>query len=221
MTALKIIGILLLIFFLIGLLRIGAVISFGEETIVKLRIGLLRLTLLPRKKKKPKKQKTPKKDLPEDSKGKKQRKLPKLTVEDIFDLISAVFDSLSGTLRSVCKRLRIDPMELTVIFGGTDPAEIAQAYGIANAFVWTLMPRAEEAFFLPNPAIHLRMDYEAEMTRCEGTVGVSVRICDIIAIVVALALPLAKWFIRLKRLHANNKNPTENSPEKITEKLSA
>ena len=55
MAALKIIGILLLIVLLLGLLRVGATITFAEETVVKLRIGPLRLTLLPKKKKKPKK----------------------------------------------------------------------------------------------------------------------------------------------------------------------
>lgn len=221
MTALKIIGIVFLILLLIGLLRIGAVISFGEGIVVKLRIGPLRLTLFPKKNKKPKKQKAPKEKPAEDNKEKKQRKLPKLTIEDLFDLISAVSDSLGGMLRSICKRLRIDPLELTAVFGGTDPAEIAQTYGVANAFVWTFMPRAEEIFFLPNPVIHLGMDYEAEMTRCEGTIGFSVRICDIIAIAAALVLPLVKWFLRFKKLHANDPKPTEVSPEKVTEKLSA
>ena len=69
MAALKIIGILLLIVLLLGLLRVGATITFAEETVVKLRIGPLRLTLLPKKKKKPKKEKQPKKEpAPEEKK---------------------------------------------------------------------------------------------------------------------------------------------------------
>ncbi len=53
MTALRIIGIILLICLLIGLLRVGVIVSFGEALTVKLRIGLIRLTILPKNHKKP------------------------------------------------------------------------------------------------------------------------------------------------------------------------
>lgn len=229
MTALKIIGILLLIFLLLGLLRVGATITFAEETVVKLRIGPLRLTLLPKAAKKPKKEKQPKQEpAPEEKKEKRARKLPRLTLQDILDLVSAVFSALHAALRRVCKRLRIDPMDVTAIFGGTDPADVAEAYGIANAVVFSVMPKAEEIFYLPDPAIHLRMDYGAEATRCEGKVGVSVRICDVFVILFALAAPLIKWFLRLKKAHANDLKPAEEAgeaakttTEQTTEKLSA
>ena len=229
MAALKIIGILLLIVLLLGLLRVGATITFAEETVVKLRIGPLRLTLLPKKKKKPKREKQPKKEpAPEEKKGKRAHKLPRLTLRDVPELVSAVFSALHAALRRVCKRLRIDPMEVTVVFGGADPADVAEAYGIANAVVFSLMPKAEEIFYLPDPAIHLRMDYGAEATRCEGKVGISGRICDAFAILFALAAPLIKWFLRLKKAHANDPKPAEktgeattNPTEQTTEKLSA
>ena len=229
MAALKIIGILLLIVLLLGLLRVGATITFAEETVVKLRIGPLRLTLLPKKKKKPKKEKQPKKEpAPEEKKGKRAHKLPRLTLRDVPDLVSAVFSALHAALRRVCRRLRIDPMEVTVVFGGADPADVAEAYGIANAVVFSVMPKAEEIFYLPDPAIHLRMDYGAEATRCEGKVGISVRICDAFVILFALAVPLIKWFLRLKKAHANDPKPAEktgeattNPTEQTTEKLSA
>ena len=159
MAALKIIGILLLIVLLLGLLRVGATITFAEETVVKLRIGPLRLTLLPKKKKKPKKEKQPKKEpAPEEKKEKRAHKLPRLTLQDVPELVSAVFSALHAALRRVCKRLRIDPMEVTVVFGGADPADVAEAYGIANAVVFSVMPKAEEIFYLPDPDIHLRME---------------------------------------------------------------
>ena len=139
-----------------------------------------------------------------------------------------MFSALHAALRRVCRRLRIDPMEVTVVFGGADPADVAEAYGIANAVVFSLMPKAEEIFYLPEPAIHLRMDYGAAATRCEGKVGISGRICDAFAILFALAAPLIKWFLRLKKAHANDPKPAEktgeastNPTEQTTEKLSA
>ena len=57
MTALKVIGIILLIFILIGFLRVGALMQFGDELHVQLSVGPFRFTLLPAKEKK----ETPKK----------------------------------------------------------------------------------------------------------------------------------------------------------------
>ena len=57
MTALKVIGIILLIFILIGFLRVGALIQFGDELHVQLSVGPFRFTLLPAKEKKEKPQK--------------------------------------------------------------------------------------------------------------------------------------------------------------------
>lgn len=227
MTALRIIGIILLICILIGLLRVGVIVSFGEALTVKLRVGLIRLTILPKKHKKPKKEEKP----PEEEKPKgekKKRKLPKPTLEEILDLISTAFSALGSTLRCVCRRLRIDPMQLCVIFGGSDPAGVAQSYGIANAAMWSLMPRAEELFNLPDPSIHLGMDYEADGTLCNGTVGLSVRVGDIFAILFTLAIPLLKWFVRFKKAHRNDPVPEakaadapQENEDNTTEKKSA
>ena len=49
MTALKVIGIILLIFILIGFLRVGALMQFGDELHVQLSVGPFRFTLLPAK----------------------------------------------------------------------------------------------------------------------------------------------------------------------------
>lgn len=51
MTALKVIGIILLIFILIGFLRVGALMQFGDELRVQLSVGPFRFTLLPAKEK--------------------------------------------------------------------------------------------------------------------------------------------------------------------------
>lgn len=205
MTALKVIGIILLILLLILLLRVGAEVRFGEETVVRLRIGPIRRTIRPDGEKPPKKQKEKKK--PEEQAEqppKKKRALPKPSLSEITDLISTAFSALKAAMRAACRRVRIDPLEVFVTFGGSDPADIAQTYGYASAAMWTLMPRAEELFNVPHPSLHLRMDYDAAQTRAEGTVGISVRIGDILAIAFALAGPLLKWFLRFKRAHAHD-----------------
>ena len=51
MTALKVIGIILLIFILIGFLRVGALMQFGDELREPLKVGPFSLTLLQAKEK--------------------------------------------------------------------------------------------------------------------------------------------------------------------------
>ena len=211
MTALKVIGIILLIFLLIGFLRVGALLRFGQELNLRLSVGPFRFTLLPAKEKKETAQ--PKKE-EEKRAEKKKRGLPKLTKEEKKDLISTALSALRESARRACKRLRIDPLEILVVFGGSDPAEIAQTYGYANAMMWGLMPHLEDIFLIPEPSLHLRMDYSAEKTRAEGSVGCSLRIRDGLRILIALLWPLLKWYLRYKKAHKNDapaEKPTESA----------
>lgn len=163
MTALKVIGIILLIFLLIGFLRVGALLRFGQELNLRLSVGPFRFTLLSAKEKKETAQEAAKTKKEEEKRAeKKKRGLPKLTKEEKKDLISTALSALRESARRACKRLRIDPLEILVVFGGSDPAEIAQTYGYANAVMWGLMPHLEDIFLIPEPSMHLRMDYSAE-----------------------------------------------------------
>ena len=56
MTALEIIGMILLLFLLLSLLRVGAIVDFGGELRVRLRVDPVKLTVLPRKEKKAQKE---------------------------------------------------------------------------------------------------------------------------------------------------------------------
>ena len=228
MTALKVIGIILLIVFLIGLIRVGAAVRFGEELGLRLLIGPFRITLLPAKEKKAaqngekKKKKAAETGKTEQSGKKKSRSLPKLTREEWRDLITTALSALKETARRTCRRLRIDPLEILIVFGGEDPADIAQSYGYASA----VMPQLEDLFHIPDPLLHLRMDYSAKETRAEGSVGLSLRVWDMLIIAFALMRPMLKWYRRFRRAHKNdqtaeaNAKATENR-ETQDEKLTA
>lgn len=232
MTALKVIGVILLIVFLIGLIRVGAAVRFGEELGLRLLIGPFRITLLPAKEKKAaqngekKKKKTTETGKTEQSGKKKSRSLPKLTREEWRDLITTALSALKETARRTCRHLRIDPLEILIVFGGEDPADIAQSYGYASAAMWSVMPQLEDLFHIPNPLLHLRMDYSAKETRAEGSVGLSLRVWDMLIIAFALMRPMLKWYRRFRRAHKNdqtaeaNAKATENR-ETQDEKLTA
>ena len=134
--------------------------------------------------------------------------------------------ALKRTLRRTCRRTRIDPLEVGVIFAGDDPADTAQTYGYANAALWTLMPKLEELFYIPKPSVYLGMDFTKAETSAEGTVGVSLRVCDLFAILFTLAVPVGKCFLRWRWAHGGEAKaeppaeravaPETNEPEKRT-----
>lgn len=207
MTVLKVIGIILLIFLLIGFLRAGATVFFENGLCVKLRVGWIRLTVFPRGKKKKKKE-TPKEEKPKEeaaeAKPKKRRAIPKPTAGELLDLAQTALSALGATAARACKRVRIDPLDVTVVLGGSDPASVAAAYGVASALMFAEMPKVEERFYVPNPALHLRMDFDAGGTTAAGRAGVTLRICDLFAIVFTLLIPMAKCFLRFKKAHRHD-----------------
>ena len=229
MTALKVIGIILLIFIALGFLRVGALMQFGDELRLQLSVGPFRFTLLPAKEKKEKTPKKAKEKKPKPEGGEAKKKpttLSKLTKEELKDLITTALSALKETAKRTCKRLRIDPLEILVVFGGTDPADIAQTYGYASAAMWGVMPHLEDLFRIPDPSLYLRMDYSAAKTRAEGTVGLSLRIRDGLHISLALLIPMLKWYLRYKKAHKNAppaEKPTESTPQtnEHSEKLTA
>ncbi len=201
MTALKIIGIILLIFLLLGFVRVGAHISFDGALRVRARVGVLWLAVYPRAPKKTEDGRKEKKAEPE--KPKKTRKglsLPKPAIDELIDLLETALSALGDTARRFCRRLCVDPLELTVTFAG-DPARAAERYGKASAAMYALMPRLEACFHIPDPSLHLRLDYTAESTSVAGRIGVSLRVCDLLALAFTLAPPLFKWYLRFRRAH--------------------
>ena len=130
MVALWILGILLLLIILLLLLRVGVRIRFGDELCVTATAGPIRLQLVPKpekeKKEKPKKETASETKKEGGEKKSSDKKLPLgLTFADIRSALPALWESLKRGLRRTRQRLRIDPMRLSVCFGGDAPAQVA------------------------------------------------------------------------------------------------
>ena len=214
MTVWKILGAIVVAALLLSFLPVSATARFGKTLTVCVQIGPLRRTVYPKPQRRQKKKDEPdggKKPSP-DRARKKKKPLPKLTAAELFDLLHVSLAALKKAAWRVCRRLRLDPLDLTLVFGGSDPAGVAERYGMANAVLWTFMPKAEELFYIPDPSVHLRMDFDAPKTQAHGIVAGSLRLCDLIAIAFTLLIPLAKWFVRYKKAHKG-----EETREKATE----
>ena len=133
------------------------------------------------------------------SKGKEKKK-PSLSAQDIKTLLPAVWASLKGGLRKTRQRLLIDPLELSAVLpGAMDPAGAAELYGYINAGMWTVMPQLEQLTRIPDPGLHVEVDFDSEQLRLTGRLGVSLQIRDLFAIGWAFAKPVIRWLLAMRK----------------------
>ena len=203
----KVLIIVFALLLLLALLRVGALLRFGEAFGLWLRIGPFKIDLLKKKEKKKTAETTPK--------VKKPR--PKPTWQELTDLAKTALKALKKALRHLKRTVRIDPLRLSLRIADSDPAKCAQNYGYVNAAVWTLMPLAEDTFDIPDARIHTEMDFEAERISAEGEVGISLRVFDVLAILLVLLVPLLKWYLRFTKAHKNDPPQQANVTEETTE----
>lgn len=202
MRWLWILGALLAALVLLARLRVGLRAAVhGEEATVVMTIGPFRLRLFPAKKeaeapKKTKKEKAPAK-APETN---KKRRLPKPGLEDVKSAVRALSPAFRKALHRTRRSIRIHPLRLFVTIGGAeDPAAAANIYGCAHGAVWTVMPALEQLLAIPDPYIHIGLDFDASRTLLEGELGLSIRLGTLIATGFGIGFPALRWFLQYQK----------------------
>ena len=198
MAALWIIGGILLLLILLLLLRVGVHLRFGEQLELTVIAGPARIQLLPREQKTKQKKKA-KGEAQEEKEPAKQREKVSLSFEDVRSALPYLWEGLKRALARTRRRMRIDPLRLSVVFAGEDSAAVAQTYGWASSAMWTLMPQLERLLKIPDPHIHLGTDFGAARTQIEGEAGVAFRIGDLLIIGLGFGIPLLKWLRKRKK----------------------
>ena len=207
MLLLRILGVFLLLFLLVCLLRVRILVEAGQTFVLIFRIGPFKRQLYPAvKKKQPERTKA-------EKKMEKKRAIPRPAFSDIKDVYRALKPAVVKALRRTRRGIRIDPLDISVIFGGReDPAGTAETYGYASAAVWTAMPVLEQLLTIPNPHIHLDMDFEAEKLQLRGGLGIGIRIGTLLMIALDLAIPAIRWFLKyVKKSNAAKQQPLPES----------
>lgn len=191
--------IIALLIVLLCLTRVGVWAAFdGEVLRLDVKIGLLRLHILPAKPKKPKAEKK-KKEKPE-KKPKKEKPKRSIAFEDIQDALRTLLPALGRALRRIGRGIQFKPLRLSLVLGGQDdPAASAQLCGELQAAVWGGMPQLERLADIRDLYIHTDVDFTAPGTAVEGEAGATLRIGTLIAVGVGLALPALGWFLRWRK----------------------
>ena len=216
-VVLWILGILLALLVLLCLTRVGVHALFGDALALDAKIGPFRIHILPGKKqdkKREKRAKEPKEAEKSEEKAEKKPCFPKPSMADIREAVSVLWPPLKRALNRTRRGVRIHPMDLCVTLGGQeDPAAAAQLYGEAHAGVWAVMPVLERLIDIPEPHIHIGIDFNTPETKLEGELGVTARIGTLLAVGATVAFPALKWFLRYQKKH---KEPPESKAEPAT-----
>lgn len=199
--------------------RVGVWTAFGGDVFrLDVKIGFLRLRILPAKPQKPrpekpKKEKKPKKSKKEKPEGEKTK--PSIAWEDVRDALHTLLPALGRTLRRIGRGIQVKPLRLFLVLGGQeDPAASARLYGQLQAAVWGGMPHVEKLVDIREVCIRTDVDFTSADTKAEGEAGVTFRIGTLIAAGFGLAVPALKWFLRWrKRCKARLAEAPEEAPD--------
>jgi hypothetical protein len=181
---------------LLCLTRIGALVVLKEgSATVDVSVSFLRIRVYP-KKEKPEKEKQEKKP----REGKKKNSFPKPALEEIKDAARTLWPPLKKAVGRVRRGIRILPMDVSLTLGGLDdPAKVSELYGYLHSGMWSVMPVLEEGLDIPDPHLHIGIDFNTEKTVVEGELGVTARIGTLLSAGLCVGIPALRWFLKYRK----------------------
>lgn len=199
MTALKVIGIILLVLILIGLIRVGGVVEYDEEGLrVFARVGLLRVCLFPRKEKKEKKPKAKKETKPKpgqtEKPGEEKPKKKGGGLGPVLEYVPLVCEAAGALIH----RIRIDTLDLDLVWGAGDAASAAMGYGYANAAIGMLWPPIKNSFEVKKWNFQTGVDFNAKSPLIRAMAALSFRIGQLVSFAVIYGIKFLKVYWKNK-----------------------
>ena len=197
-----ILGILILLLVCLSRLRLGILAAFSAgDVTLDLRIGPASIRLYPPKPEKAEKSEPGTSEKPEKAaRRKKKGTLAKPTRADLRDAWETLWPPVRRSLARTRRGIRVHPLNLSVTVGGAeDPAEAAKAYGLLEMAVWTVMPPLEQLLTIPDPHIHVGVDFDAGTTRLDGTAAVTIRLGTLLAVALGTGIPVLRWLMKYQK----------------------
>ena len=192
----------------IGCILVGVDVGFDGEVRLSLKIGFIRVRILPSKLKKPKKQK--KKQPAAKKPAQKPAAAPKkpLFSGDPKEL-RALLQLGVQTLGDLRRKLRVEVLTLFVYFGGgDDPAKNAIAYGRAWAVIGSITPLLDQLFVIQKRRIEPRFAPQEDKLRVEGRIVLTITIGRALALGIRAGLGFLRIVSNKKKGDAEHEPPS-------------
>lgn len=167
MTAMRVVLIVLLVFWLIGRVRLKGFVEYSEEGILaQLRVLWFKITLFPAKprQEKPKKPKEPRKPKKprEPKKPKEKPNGERPLTEKLGGLWSLFQDAVPMVCQAAGKllhKLRIEELTLHLTWAAEDPADAALGYGAGEAALGAVWPLLDRTFDIRKRDVGVAVDF--------------------------------------------------------------
>lgn len=192
----------------IGCILVGVDVGFDGELRLAIKIGFIRVRILPSKPKKPKKQK--KKQPAAKKPAQKPAAAPKkpLFSGDPKEL-RALLQLGVQTLGDLRRKLRVEVLTLFVYFGGgDDPAKNAIAYGRAWAVIGSVTPLLDQLFVIQKRRIEPRFAPQEDKLRVEGRIVLTITIGRALALGIRAGLGFLRIVSNKKKGDAEHEPPS-------------
>ncbi len=196
----------------LAVLPLGVRIRYNAEGFwLKVILGPIKITLIPRprkekkekKKQEPQKKEAPKEDAslpkpPQPPKAPKEKK-PKEekggSVLDFLPFVQLALDLL-GDFR---RKLRVDELYVKLILAGGDPCDLAVNYGKTWAAVGNLLPVLERIFVIKKRDIQVECDFTEEKTLVIARMDLTITLGRLLALIAVYAVRGLKEFLNFKK----------------------
>lgn len=199
---------------LVCLTRVGVRIVLAEGSFtVDVKAGPIRVRVYPgRERKAPKKENA-------EKRGREKRTLPKPAWAEVKEAARTLWPPLKKALGRTRRGVRLDPLRLSLTLGGQrDPADAARLYGELHGGMWAVMPLLERLMDIPDPRLHIGVDFNAEAATLEGELGITARIGTLLRVGLGFGFPALRWLLRYQKKHkAKNETAASSAAQERTE----
>lgn len=197
----------LVVLFLIGQIRVGADVRYGQEGVrVQVRVGTVKITVFPRKPsaQKNKTEKTVKKaakaDESQENAGKDKKAGKKLSIDQILDLAKQFVPLALEAAGCFWSKLVMDILEISVVIGSNDPADAALLYGQANAALGAVWKPLNQAFHVKNGRGHVEVDFNSQSTTLYVHTALSIKIGQVLWLGIHFGIKALMRFLQFRKI---------------------
>lgn len=200
MTALIVVGCVLTAFLLIAMLRLGVRAEYSDEGLfLKIKAGPIWVQILPqtKKEKKPKAAKQP------AERGTQEK--PKRNVKDTLSIAKQFIPLLGDAAGRFKRKLRIDYLQLHVIWGAADPAAAAMGFGAGHAAMGILWPAFAHNFRVKEHDLRVDVDFQRESPTLTAKLQTTLAIGQCLTLGLRLGWKALKIYLGMRREQTEQK----------------
>ena len=209
MTAFIVAAVLLLLLGLLAWTPIGVQVVFDGELRIRAQFGILHVAVYPPRntgKTKKTKRAVPAGTKSEEGGGSAKKPFRFPNRRQLTYTAEVLVPALGRVLHQIGLQLQVRQLRLHILFGGEDPADVALAYGRAQAAVSVLLPQVERLVRVKERQFLLSTDYGAERTVWSGILDIRLRLGPLLILTFSILKSLIVWLRGYRALSQEQEN---------------